>query len=68
MYLELNAIAELGKLLPIRLFFDNDSPNPKSESDTTNVLFSNIYRDYLNKKGLSLLYNRHILLPMAKMF
>ena len=52
MYLELNAIAELRKLLPIRLFFDNDSPNPKSESDTTNVLFSNIYRDYLNKKGV----------------
>ena len=52
MFLELTAIAELRRLLPIKLFFDNDTPNPKSESDTTNVLFSNIYRDYLNKKGI----------------
>lgn len=52
MYLELTAIAELRRLLPIKLFFDNDMPNPKSESDTTNVLFSNIYQNYLGKKGL----------------
>lgn len=39
MFLELTAIAELRRLLPIKLFFDNDTPNPKSESDTTNVLF-----------------------------
>ena len=51
MFLELSAIAELRKLLPIRLFFDNDMPNPRSESDTTNVLFSKIYNDYVAKKG-----------------
>ena len=51
MFLELTAIAELRKLLPIQMFFDNDMPNPKSESDTTNVLFSQIYQEYLGKKG-----------------
>lgn len=51
LFLELTAIAELRKLLPIKLFFDNDIPNPKSELDTTSVLFSKIYRDYLDKKG-----------------
>ncbi|MBK7232520.1 MAG: hypothetical protein IPH93_09705 [Saprospiraceae bacterium] len=47
----MSAIAELRRLLPIRLFFDNDMPNPKSDSDTTNVLFSQIYNDYVAKKG-----------------
>lgn len=51
LFLELSAIAELRRLLPIRLFFDNDMPNPKSDSDTTNVLFSQIYNDYVAKKG-----------------
>ncbi|MBK9272591.1 MAG: hypothetical protein IPM48_13445 [Saprospiraceae bacterium] len=52
LFLELSAIAELRKLLPIRLFFDNDMPNPRSESDTTNVLFSKIYNDYVSKKDI----------------
>lgn len=51
LFLELSAIAELRRLLPIRLFFDNDMPNPRSDSDTTNVLFSKIYNDYVAKKG-----------------
>ncbi|NOT36118.1 MAG: hypothetical protein HOP11_01935 [Saprospiraceae bacterium] len=52
MFLELSAIAELRRLLPIRLFFDNDMPNPKSEADTTDVLFSKIYNEYSAKKGV----------------
>jgi len=52
LFLELSAIAELRRLLPIRLFFDNDMPNPRSDSDTTNVLFSKIYNDYVAKKGI----------------
>lgn len=52
MFLELSAIAELRRLLPIRLFFDNDIPNPRSELDTTEILFSKIYNDYVAKKGV----------------
>ncbi len=51
LFLELTAIAELRRLLPIKLFFDNDLPDPRSSSDTTNVLFSKIYNDYVAKKG-----------------
>ncbi|MEO6190962.1 MAG: hypothetical protein ABIO44_11960, partial [Saprospiraceae bacterium] len=52
MFLELSAIAELRRLLPIRLFFDNDMPNPRSELDTTDILFSKIYNDYVARKGV----------------
>ena len=52
MYLELSAIAELRRLLPIRLFFDNDLPNPRSDADTTDVLFSKIYNEYSNRKAV----------------
>ena len=51
LYLELTAIAELRKLLPIRLFFENDMPDIRSESDTTSVGFLDIYNDYYNKKS-----------------
>lgn len=50
LYLELKAIADLRKLLPIRLFFENDMPDPRSDSDTTLVGFLNIYNDYYNRK------------------
>ena len=51
LYLELQAIADLRKLLPIRLYFDNDQPNPRSESDTTNFGFSDLYTNYYARKG-----------------
>jgi hypothetical protein len=51
LYLELKAIADLRKLLPIRLFFENDMPDPRSESDSTNVGFLDIYNDYYNRKA-----------------
>jgi len=50
LFLELTAIADLRKLLPIRLFFENDMPDPRSESDRTNVGFLDIYNDYYGKK------------------
>lgn len=52
LFLELTAIAELRKLLPIRLFFENDMPDPRSESDSTNVGFLDIYNDYYNRKPI----------------
>lgn len=51
LYLELAAIAELRKLLPIRLFFENDMPDLRSQSDTTSVGFLDIYNDYFDKKS-----------------
>lgn len=51
LYLELKAIADLRKLLPIRLFFENDMPNPRSDSDTTLLGFLDIYNDYYNRKS-----------------
>ncbi|MCC6816575.1 MAG: PD40 domain-containing protein [Saprospiraceae bacterium] len=66
MFLELSAIAELRRLLPIRLFFDNDLPNPKSESDTTDVLFSKIYNDYTAKKGIYITQFANILKGAAR--
>jgi outer membrane protein OmpA-like peptidoglycan-associated protein len=51
LYLELKAIADLRKLLPIRLFFENDMPDPRSESDTTAVGFLDIYNDYYKRKA-----------------
>ncbi len=50
LFLELKAIADLRKLLPIRLFFENDMPDPRSDSDTTKVGFLDIYEDYYNRK------------------
>ncbi len=51
LYLELTAIAELRKLLPIRLFFENDMPDIRSQSDSTSVGFLDIYNEYYNKKS-----------------
>ena len=51
LFLELKAIADLRKLLPIRLFFENDMPDPRSDSYTTLVGFLNIYNDYYNRKA-----------------
>lgn len=51
LFLELTAIADLRRLLPIRLFFENDMPNPRSESDTTDLGFLDIYNDYFNRKN-----------------
>jgi outer membrane protein OmpA-like peptidoglycan-associated protein len=51
LYLELKAIADLRKLLPIRLFFENDMPDPRSESDSTKVGFLDIYTDYYHRKA-----------------
>ncbi len=66
LFLELSAIAELRRLLPIRLFFDNDIPNPRSESDTTEVHFSKIYDDYVAKKGVYMSQYANVLKGLAR--
>ncbi len=59
LYLELAAISELRKLLPIKMFFDNDYPDPKSEADTTRFGFLEIYNDYLDRKGVYMYQYAH---------
>ena len=37
--------------LPITLYFDNDSPDPRSRETTTNLNYSDLYTQYYNKKA-----------------
>lgn len=37
--------------LPVRLYFDNDYPNPKSRGTTTDKSYSELYNDYYAKKA-----------------
>jgi len=41
--------ASLKMLLPLRLYFDNDYPDPRSKSNKTNAAFSTLATDYLSK-------------------
>lgn len=38
-------------MLPIRLYFDNDNPNPKSTATTTDLAFGDLYNDYYSQKS-----------------
>jgi len=40
----------LNLFLPLTLYFDNDSPNPKSLSSTTRFSYTQTYFPYVNKK------------------
>jgi tetratricopeptide (TPR) repeat protein len=40
----------LSQLIPIKLYFDNDQPNPKSYDTTTTLDYLETYQEYLNKK------------------
>ncbi len=40
------SLAELNKRLPIKLYFHNDIPNPRSIDTTTKVNYINSYNDY----------------------
>ena len=42
----------LKELIPIKLYFDNDRPNPRSYDTTTDVNYFNAYNDYIKKKEL----------------
>ena len=39
-----------SKNLPVRLYFDNDYPNPRSNATTTDKAFSELYNEYYAKK------------------
>lgn len=43
-------IVTLEKVLPIKLFFDNDHPNPKTMSETTDIMYEETYIPYYAKK------------------
>jgi len=56
------SLEELNRFLPVRLYFHNDEPNPRSRDSTTNLSYSETYDSYMkwidgylreNKKGLS---------------
>lgn len=43
---------KISSLFPITLYFQNDEPNPKSTSDTTNEDYPTLYRRYLSDNNL----------------
>lgn len=43
-------IVTLEEVLPIRLFFDNDQPNPKSMATSTEIMYEEAYVPYYAKK------------------
>ena len=43
-------IVTLKEVLPIRLFFDNDQPNPKTMITTTTIRYSDTYEPYYARK------------------
>lgn len=51
-YLGREAIIEsLANLIPLKLYYDNDQPNPRSKQKTTNERYKNTYAKYVDKKG-----------------
>ncbi|MEM6319323.1 MAG: hypothetical protein AAF960_16740 [Bacteroidota bacterium] len=48
--LEPGGLVELGDLLPLTLYFDNDAPDPKSRGITTTYNYENLYAAYYRKK------------------
>ena len=50
LYLNPGGLVELGKLLPLTLYFDNDYPNPKSLNTTTSNNYEELFAAYYLKK------------------
>jgi len=48
MYLE---VFDIEDYLPVTVYFDNDYPNPKSNSTLTNDVYGQLYNDYIMQKG-----------------
>lgn len=48
---EMSNLEIINKMLPLRLFFDNDQPNPKSRDTTTSIIYSATYINYVAKTG-----------------
>ncbi len=53
MYLGREAVIEtLANLIPLRLYYDNDQPNPRTEKVTTDERFRDRYRQYYARKDI----------------
>ena len=51
MYLGREAVIEsLANLIPLKLYYNNDYPNPRSKQVTTNERYKTTYREYVAKK------------------
>lgn len=46
---EFTSLAQLNLVLPVRLYFHNDEPNPRSRDSTTTVRYGEAYQSYLDK-------------------
>jgi hypothetical protein len=46
---EFTSLAELNLVLPVRLYFHNDEPNPRSRDSTTTVRYGEAYQSYMDK-------------------
>ena len=44
--------SELNNLQPVQLFFDNDQPDPRSLSDTTNTSYTDLAANYMARKSV----------------
>ena len=50
LYLTPGGIVELAEILPLILYFDNDHPNPRNYSTTTDSDYEDLYAAYYRKK------------------
>lgn len=50
LYLRRPAVSCLESVIPLRLYFDNDEPNPKSRSTTSSVAYQGTCDNYYSKK------------------
>ena len=45
---EMNNMEKIERMLPLRLFFENDQPNPRSEDTVTKVIYGSSYINYIS--------------------
>ncbi|MCR4964198.1 MAG: hypothetical protein K6A41_00915 [Bacteroidales bacterium] len=48
---EITVAEKIASVLPITLYFQNDSPDPRSTSDTTETHYAMLYRQYVEEIG-----------------
>lgn len=47
MYLE---VFDIEDYMPVVVYFENDQPNPRSKSTSTDAIYGNLYSQYMNEK------------------
>lgn len=50
LYLRADVIAKLGNILPLKLYFDNDHPNPRTTRRSSTKTYSETYNRYISRK------------------